>query len=121
MNGNAFFWIIYVAFIIFVIAGWWKTFEKAGKPGWGAIIPIYNTYLLLKIAGKPGWWLLLFLIPIVNFIILIVVCIDAAKAFNKGTGFGLGLAFLGFIFFPILGFGDAEYVGPSGNPALNAA
>ena len=80
-------------------------------PGWGAIIPIYNIYLMCKVAGKPGWWVLLYLIPCVNLIIGLIVSIDFAKNFGKGTGFGLGLAFLGFIFFPILGFSDARYLG----------
>jgi hypothetical protein len=52
-------------------------------------------------------------IPFVNFIILIILSIDMAKSFGKGVGFGLGLAFLGFIFLPILGFGSAQYQGPS--------
>jgi len=103
--------LIELAFIALVIAGWWKTFEKAGKPGWAAIIPIYNVYILCEIAGRPGWWVILFLIPFVNFVMAIIVSIDVAKNFGKGTGFGLGLAFLGFIFYPILGFGDAQYVG----------
>ena len=103
--------VIYLALVVLVIAGFWKTFEKAGKPGWGAIVPIYNLVLLLEIAGKPIWWILLFLIPFVNFIVVILVSIEVAKNFGKGTGFGLGLAFLGFIFYPILGFGDAKYQG----------
>ncbi len=37
--------------------------------------------------------------------------IDVAKAFGKGAGFGVGLALLSFIFFPILGLGDAECQG----------
>jgi Family of unknown function (DUF5684) len=95
--------------VVVAIAGYWKTFEKAGKPGWGAIIPIYNVILLLQIAGKPTWWLVLFLIPIVNVVIAILMSLDVAKNFGKGPGFGIGLAFLGFIFYPILGFGDAVY------------
>ena len=105
-------WLLYLALVIVAIAGLWKAFEKAGKPGWGAIIPIYNAYLMLKIAGRPGWWLILLIIPIVNIVIIFIVMIDIAKAFGKGTGFGIGLALLGFIFWPILGFGDARYVGP---------
>jgi uncharacterized membrane protein YhaH (DUF805 family) len=101
--------IIYLAILVVIIAGVWKTFEKAGKPGWALFIPIYNIYVMLKIAGRPGWWLILFIIPLVNFIIAIVVSVDIAKNFGKGTGFGIGLAFLGFIFYPILGFGDAQY------------
>ncbi len=101
--------LVYLAIVVLVIAGFWKVFTKAGRPGWAAIVPIYNIYILLKIAGKPGWWLVLFFIPIVSIVIAILVSIEVAKAFGKGTGFGLGLAFLGFIFYPILGFGDAKY------------
>ena len=105
--------LCYLALIIFVIAGLWKVFTKAGQPGWAAIIPIYNLFIMLKIAGRPAWWLLLFLIPLVNIVIAILVAIDVAKAFGKGAGFGLGLVFLGFIFYPILGFGSATYKAPA--------
>jgi Family of unknown function (DUF5684) len=101
--------LIGLVITVVVIAGIWKVFTKAGEPGWAAIIPIYNLIVLLKVAGKPLWWFILFLIPFVNFIVLILVAIAVARNFGKGTGFGLGLAFLGFIFFPILGFGDAQY------------
>ena len=103
--------VIYLALVVLVIAGFWKTFEKAGKPGWGSLVPIYNAVLLLEIAGKPIWWFILFFIPIVGLIIAILVSIEVAKNFGKGAGFGLGLAFLPFIFYPILGFGDAKYQG----------
>jgi hypothetical protein len=96
---------------ILVIAGLWRVFTKAGKPGWAALIPIYNFIVLLQIAGKPAWWFLLFLIPGVNFVILILVMIGVAKAFGKGTGFTLGLLFLSPIFVPVLGFGNSRYVG----------
>ena len=112
------FWVCYFAVIILLIAAMWKVFSKAGQPGWAAIIPIYNMYVMCKIAGRPGWWVILLLIPLVNFIILIILCIDISKAFGKGVGFGLGLLFLGIIFWPILGFGSAQYHGPSaGAPA----
>lgn len=89
----------------------WKVFTKAGYPGWGSIIPIYNAYILCKIAGKSGWWVLLLLIPLVNFVIVILLGIGIAKNFGKSAGFGIGLAFLGFIFYPILAFGEAQYRG----------
>lgn len=101
--------LIYFALIIFVIASLWRVFTKAGQPGWAVIIPIYNAYILLKIAGKPGWWLLLMLIPVVNFIVAILVYVGVAERFGKGAGFAIGLIFLSFIFIPILAFGDAEY------------
>ncbi len=105
--------LIMLAILVFIIASFWKIYTKAGQAGWACLIPIYNTIVLLKIAGRPWWWLLLMFIPLVNFIIIIIFYIDIAKSFGKGVGFGLGLIFLGFIFFPILGFGSATYVGPA--------
>ena len=107
------FWIFWLAFMILMIAACWKIFTKAGEPGWAAIIPIYNWYVLCKIVGRPGWWVILLLIPFVNFIIGIILCIDLAKSFGKGVGFAIGLIVLGVIFFPILGFGSAQYLGPT--------
>src|SRR3977135_3170676 len=95
------FWICYFAVIILLIAAMWKVFSKAGQPGWAAIIPIFNMYVLCKVAGRPGWWVILMLIPLVNLIILIIVNIDIAKNFGKGVGFGIGLILLPFIFYPI--------------------
>jgi hypothetical protein len=112
--GGAVFGLVELVVTIFVIAGIWKVFVKAGHPGWAAIIPIYNFYILMKIAGRPAWWLLLLFIPLVNIIIGIILSIDVAKRFGKGTGFGIGLALLGFVFYPILGFGDAQYTPPTG-------
>jgi hypothetical protein len=103
------FWIIWCVVVIIQIAAMWKVFEKAGKPGWAAIIPIYNVIVILDIAGKPWWWILLCLIPLVNIVVLIIVYISLARNFGKGVGFALGLMFLSFIFFPILAWGDAQY------------
>lgn len=109
--------VIYLAVIVLMIVSLWKIFEKAGKPGWACIIPIYNIIVLLEIVGKPWWWLLLYLIPFVNFVILIWVINLLSKSFGKTEGFTIGLIFLSFIFFPILGLGEAQYVGPAGKPA----
>jgi hypothetical protein len=109
--------IVALAVLVLVIAGCWKVFTKAGQPGWASIVPIYNVVVLLKIVGRPLWWVILFFIPLVNFVIGIMVCIEVAKSFGKGAGFGIGLAFLGVIFYPILGFGSARYAGPVNTPA----
>ena len=103
--------IIPLAILILWIAGLWKIFEKAGHPGWAAIIPIYNMYIITKIAGKEWWWLLLLLIPIVNIVIAIILYIAVAEKFGKGVGFAICLVFLPFIFAMILVFGDAEFEG----------
>jgi uncharacterized membrane protein YhaH (DUF805 family) len=103
--------IIYLAIVVVMIASMWKVFTKAGKPGWGCIIPIYNVILMLEIAVRPVWWIILYFIPIVNWVIGIIVINDISKAFGKGVGTTLGLIFLPFIFWPILGFGSARYIG----------
>jgi hypothetical protein len=109
--------VIYIALTVFFVATYWRIFTKAGKPGWASLIPFYNTYVVLKIVGRPGWWLLLFLIPIVNIVILVLVSIDMAHSFGKRGGFVVGLILLPIIFYPILAFGDARYLGPGGQAA----
>ena len=106
--------IIYFAVIILLIASLWKVFTKAGKPGWAAIIPIYNIIVLLEIVGKPIWWIILFFIPLVNIVVGIIVVHQLSLSFGQGVGFTIGLILVGFIFYPILGFGDSEYQGPGG-------
>jgi hypothetical protein len=105
-----------------VIAGMWKTFSKAGKPGWACLVPIYNLIVMLQIAGRPLWWFVLLLIPMVNFIVAIIIMVDIARAFGKGVVFGVfGLALFGFIGFPMLGFGSAQYGGGSSHPMPSRA
>src|SRR3989338_10783607 len=101
--------IIYLAIIALMIVSMWKIFTKAGKPGWACIVPIYNVIVLLEIAGKPLWWIILMIIPLVNIVIAILLAIEVAKKFGQSSGFGLGLAFLPFIFYPVLGYGSARY------------
>jgi len=103
------FFLMMMAFAILMIAAVWTVFSKAGQPGWAVLIPIYNAIVMLKVAKKPLWWIVLFLVPFVNIVIAILVAIAIANNFGKSTGFGVGLAFLGFIFYPILAWGDAQY------------
>lgn len=93
-----------------------KLYAKAGQPGWAAIVPIYNTYVMLKIVGRPGWWLALMLIPIVNIVLVIIMFVDLAKAFGKGGGFAVLLILLPLVGMPILAFGSAVYRGPVADP-----
>jgi hypothetical protein len=103
------FCIVWLLVIVATIAGCWKTFEKAGKPGWAAIVPIYNVLMLAEIAGKPAWWGLLLYVPCAGIIFAILLCIEVAKKFGKDALFGVLLALLSPIFFIVLGFGDAKY------------
>ena len=105
--------LIGIAFGVFMLIAQWKIFTKAGKPGWAILIPFYNIWVMLEIVGRPGWWLLLMLIPGVNAVIGIIVLVDLAKSFGKEVGFAIGMLLLPYIFFPILGYGKAQYQGPS--------
>jgi len=107
-------WLGFLFLVAFYLYVNWRIYEKAGKPGWASLIPIYKTLVMLEIVGKPWWWILLFLIPGVNIVFAIWMYNLLSLSFGKGVGFTLGLIFLGFIFFPILAFGLAEYKGPAG-------
>lgn len=111
---TAYFVVVGIISIVMIV-GMWKVFEKAGQPGWAAIVPIYNLYVLtVEVAKKEMLWFILFLVlalfcgPLV-LIPAFVVNMEVAKKFGKGGGFGIGLTLLGFIFYPILGFGSAQY------------
>jgi putative flippase GtrA len=106
--------IISVIICVFLWAAFWKIFAKAGQPGWASIIPIYNVFVLLRIVGKPAWWFFLLIIPGVNIVSLIMLTHELSKSFGKGAGFTFGLMVLSFVFYPILGFGGAPYLGPGG-------
>jgi len=103
--------IIYLIIGILMLISMWKIYSKAGKPGWAAIIPIYNIIVLLEIVDKPLWWLILMLIPFVNIVISIIVTVELAKKFGQSVGFAIGMILLSIIFYPILAFGSAKYTG----------
>lgn len=112
------------------VAGMWRVFEKAGEAGWQAIIPFWNLAVLFKIAGRPMWWAILaipitwilLLIPLFVFIVMYIVAMnDLSKSFGRGVGTTLGLIFLGPIFYCILGFGDAQYLGPRARGTVQTA
>ena len=106
------FGISVLFFFTLMIASVWRVFEKAGRPGWECLIPIYNLYQLVKISGRPGSFMLFFLFPFVDMIAGITMNINIAERFGKSAWFGLGMMFLPFLFWPILGLGDSEYLPP---------
>ncbi len=110
--------IVYVLLIVLIlividVVGMWKIFTKAGKPGWAAIIPIYNYIVLMEIIGKPLWWVIMLLLPCVNLVFGILVYIELAKCFGKDAFYGVLLFLFRTIMIPVLGFSDAQYTPPS--------
>ena len=105
------FGLAYFAFIGAIIYGGWKTFEKAGKPGWAMLVPIYNLVVLHEIVGRETIKLLLWFIPLVNLYFIITLYISLGRSFGKRE---TGELILSVLFWPIyLGLGNARYNGPS--------
>jgi len=112
-GGNLLGSLLSLVFAVAGIVGIWRTFTKAGRPGWFSLIPLYNMIVLLEIAEVPLWWIIGLFIPVVNLVVMILVGLALANQFGKGTGFGVGLGLLPGIFYLILGFDDSEYGGPA--------
>ena len=111
---NPVFTIISLVLCVFVLVCMWIIFRKAGKPGWAAIVPFYNLYVLFEITWGSGMRFLLLLIPIYNIILSIQTQVRLAKAFGKSGGFAVGLIFLTYVFYPILAFDGSVYQGVPG-------
>lgn len=115
----AFMLVLFLVFYVFTAICLMKIFKKAGRQdAWAAWIPIYNMYVYYEVAGRPGWWAFLGLIPfvggLISLVTIIIGSIDMAKSFGKEVGYGLLLAFVPIIGYPMLAFGSAEYQGPAG-------
>jgi len=111
------FAFVFIAIAVVVIVGMWKTFEKAGQPGWASIIPFYNLVVMFRIGGQSGWFALAILLNLIPFIgglawlgIIIWNHVNISKRFGQGVGFAIGLVLLAPIFWLILGFGSSKYV-----------
>ncbi len=115
-GGGVVFFIIFLFGVVLPYVCLWKIFVKAGKPGWAAIIPIYNLMIMCEIVGRPPIWVLYCIIPFVNIVCGIILLVDLVKSFGKEPIWVLGLLFLPIIFYPMLAFGSSEYKGPSVTP-----
>lgn len=110
--------LLFVAVIVVVsIIGMWRVFEKAGQSGWKALVPFYNNWVLYEISGKPGYWSLAafipFVGPILSLVLAILAMLQLAKNFGKDTVFAIIWLMLIPIGLLILGFGNAQYLGPN--------
>lgn len=104
-------WVVYAIIMIVELAALWKLFVKAGKPGWAVLIPIYNVLVMIEIAKKEWWYILLLLIPFVNFVVSIMITVAFVKAYGKDNAFAVLTIFFAPIMYPILAFGDSQYQG----------
>lgn len=111
IGGLVGFGVIFVLFLVLLIIPFWKVFTKAGQSGWKSIVPVYNTYVMTVIAGLPWYFFIGFFIPVVGLAVAIAVNYHISLRFGHGMGFAIGMTFLPFIFWPILGYGASTYNG----------
>jgi signal peptidase I len=115
MDSSIAFYIFAFPLLILATAGYWKLFEKAGRHGWEALIPVYSIYVMLKISGRPVWWLIWLIIPGINVIICVGIYLDFIKSYGKFTirQQSAGIL-LSFIYLPKWGFEQKTvYLGQS--------
>ena len=122
--------VIVIICAILVLVAQIMMFKKGKKPGWAAIVPFYNQVVQCQMVGISPWWVLIIFVsgmlqavPVIGSLLslavsiyfMILLGVSTARAFGKDDAFAVGLILLPFVFYPILGFGKAEYVG-DGNP-----
>lgn len=105
--------VVLLAFAVVQAVSLWLIFAKAGKPGWAALIPIYNFFVLLDIVNRPIWWVVLAFIPFVNTIAAIIIYMDLARAFGRDGTYGCLMLLIPIVFIPLLAFSDAQYRRPA--------
>ena len=80
--------LIALLLVILPSVGLYKLFIRAGRPGWQAFIPFYNTWVMLEVAKKPKWWFFAQFVPIAGWFFSLVILIEFIKLFNKGIAAG---------------------------------
>lgn len=104
------FLILFISIYTLMLVIYWKIFVKSGYKGWKSLIPIYNIYLMFKIAFGKGWYFLFMFIPLVNFVIIFVLLYKLAKNFGKSTAFAICNIFLFIFTMQIIAFDESEYL-----------
>lgn len=109
------YFLIIIAITIVAVVSMWRLFEKAGRPGWAAVVPIYNTIVALEVAGRPWWWIFLFFIPVANIVFAVIYMLEFARSYGKDNVYGILMLIFPYIMMPILAFSkDTKYLGPAG-------
>lgn len=109
--GSTLIYVITMLSIILSIIGLCKLYIKAGEPGWKAIVPIYNTMTMAKIALGNPWLGLLVLLPVVGWLVMLYISFKFIKQFNVSDGMAVLSLLIAPIVYLIVGFGEYEYVG----------
>ena len=80
---------VFLVIVTLYAWGWysgpWRTFARAGKPGWLSVVPVLNGVTFLEIARKPGWWLPLWLVPGAQLVVGGAVLHALARRFGRSA------------------------------------
>ncbi|MCC3145295.1 DUF5684 domain-containing protein [Halanaerobium sp. Z-7514] len=98
--------LIRLSYYLFGTICLWLLFIEAGEKGWKSLIPIYNIYIISKIADKPTWWLILLFIPIANVIIALILFVNFIKKFNQPAWHAILLLFIPHLYVFYIAFSD---------------
>ena len=115
--------LICLAVVVLIIVANCRINVKAGEKWWKAIVPLYNSWIQIKIAGLAWYWFPIFIVVSALFVptnalniwtyaMLLVafnVNYNMAKKFGKSNAFAFWCTVLPFVFLPILAFGSAKY------------
>ncbi len=112
--GVAFYYMLMFLAVIAALAQW-RLYEKAGQPGYTALIPVLNIIVFLRIVGRPAKDAWLMLIPFYGQLYFIPkVWIEVCQSFGKRTTLDYVLVILlnGLYILNLAMSEDTRYVGP---------
>lgn len=102
-------WIIFILCTIGFHIGLYGMFKKAGIEPWKALVPYYNTWVMVEKMPLKKYWFFLQFIPIIGQFITIWIYIKFVEHFGRFSLLHHAAAvFLPFIYFPYLGFSKNE-------------
>lgn len=128
--------IVELAAIVLACVGMWRTFKKLGIQPWAALIPFYNDWrvgtavvpkdmrplvvarlilfavvLLGDALGLPGT--LITICGLAYGLVWLPVMHELALRFGHGWGYAVGLSYLGFVFWMLLGRNSEKLLPPT--------
>lgn len=114
--------LLIIPIMIVYLGGLWKLFKKAGRNGWEAIIPFYNTWVLAEISGVAWWYALIIILAnlgiagdgflnslasLASLVANFFICYNLSKKFNKDIGTAILTFLFRIVMIPVMGFSNS--------------